>query len=317
MAYNDRQVEDKILEGVRVRLEQHKVKITAETIEVDGEERRVFALDCDDMNAMVRPMVRMDKTISSVECGLASITEAVEHTVERLITAMDVAAEYMMHMCDEVITEDNLKSGRVTFVLVGKGGNEEMLETVPHGDFLDLTYMFRLIAENGSYALITNQHVEKYGLDVEKLYERAMEGTREDMTVTNLESETMKMAVNLGDTEAVAQMENWSKEHPDKIPMFFVGNAGKEGLGAAAMMLPDVMDAACILCGCPDIYIIPSSLDEVLAIPILDTDDIKRDREFLKKTIRDINSSMVIEQGKVLSYSLYQYNYETKKFKVW
>ena len=317
MAYNDRQVEDKLLEGVRARLEQHKVKITAETIEVDGEERRVFALDCDDMNAMVRPMVGVDKTISSVECGLASITEAVEHTVERLIAAMDVAAEYMLHKCDEIITEDNLKSGRVTFVLVGKEGNAEMLETVPHGQFLDLVYMYRLIAENGSYALITNQHVEKYGLDAEKLYERAMEGTRENMTVANLESTTIKMAVSLGDDEAVAEMENWSKEHPDKIPMFFIGNADKGSGGAAAMMFPDIMDAACVLCGCPDIYILPSSLDEVLAIPILDTDDIERDREFLKKTIRDINTSMVIEQGKVLSYSLYQYNYETKKFKVW
>ena len=74
--------------------------------------------------------------------------------------------------------------------------------------------------------------------------------------------------------------------------------------GASVLLYPGLLKECAAKCG-KDLVILPSSVDEVLLMPLSDENKLNE----LTEMVRGINQS-VLEPGKVLSDHVYRYDYE-------
>ena len=81
--------------------------------------------------------------------------------------------------------------------------------------------------------------------------------------------------------------------------------------GASCMLYPDLIREISDSAG-SSLFIIPSSVHEVLILPVENTEE----GEEVKSMIREINDTQT-EPGEILSYSLYYYDREQGKIMIY
>ena len=186
----------------------------------------------------------------------------------------------------------------VTYQLVNKEKNRERLSDMPYRDFLDLAVIYRVIvAENGSKTAsfaVGNAICKKHGISGDEL---------ESAARRNTEGKGFRMwpiASIIAEAAGVRE-----EDCEGNIPMWVFSNNWKHN-GAAVMLYGGYFD---ILAGRieSDLYIIPSSIHEVIAVPVNGMD-----KDELRKIVRMINSSEVPED-EVLSENVYRYCRKEKR----
>lgn len=175
--------------------------------------------------------------------------------------------------------------------------NKEYLWDKPYKEVADLVivYAVRLSEDREGFAdaVITKKLLETYGITAEELHEIAM---------ANLAAkETMFFSIE----EAVlGRMENLDIEQINfedySAPLFILSNK-QNTLGAVEVINPVIMDRIYKKFG--KVYIIPSSIDEVIIAPQGAIDDVKE----LRDTLCRINSTDV-KPADVLSDNIYEYD---------
>lgn len=198
---------------------------------------------------------------------------------------------------------------QIFYRLVNAKRNEELLEGVPHILFKDLAIVFVVSVEVncngvGSF-LIHNSHAERWGTDAEALYEIARENTPrlQPYKLTNM----VGILQELGN---IKPDEEYSEEM-SKCPMYVLTNE-KNVYGAAAILYPGVLkNFASILR--QNIYILPSSINEVILLP----EDIgaRIYTDELLSMVRSVNDETVKTED-ILSYSVYYYDREKDSISV-
>ncbi len=180
----------------------------------------------------------------------------------------------------------------VTYQLVNKEKNRERLSDMHYRDFLDLAVVYRVIvAENGSETCsfaVKNVICKKYGISGDEL---------ESAARRNTEGKGFQMwpiASIIAEAAGVQE-----EDCEGNIPMWVFSNDRRHD-GAAVMLYEGYFDIlACRIES--DLYIIPSSIHEVIAVP-----DNGMDKDELRAIVRMINSSEVPED-EVLSENVYRY----------
>lgn len=192
---------------------------------------------------------------------------------------------------------------RICYRLIGRKENEEFLKDIPHIEFLDLAvcfyYALNLDEEElgeGSI-LIRNAHMEAWGVDTEELFRQAQANTPrlfpwEYIALENIMSEIARQ-----------EGEEYIPDAPLSVPMKVLSNR-RRMYGASCMLYPGVL-AGIAAEEKNDLYIIPSSLHELILLP----HDGEVSADELKKMIHDVNRTHVIPED-VLSDSLYYYDRE-------
>lgn len=203
---------------------------------------------------------------------------------------------------------------RVLFRLVNTEDNQEMLKEVPHIPYLDLSVVFYLYlsqSEEGIMsAVITNQHMEFWDVTAEDLYEAAKINTPEKMparfcSMLDILAETAGISKEALSSEWGEDM--FQIEEDDDIPQLYVlSNQG--GVNGAASILYPGMLKICAETLKKDLYILPSSVHEVLLVP----HEEKVDAEELAEMIQHINRESVPRED-WLSDHVYFYNCEDDK----
>lgn len=189
---------------------------------------------------------------------------------------------------------------RLFYKLVNKDRNTELVKNAPHREVMDLMLVYGVHIGNvggdsmGSVT-IKNDHLETWGVTEEDLYEIAKENTPRlfEMKVWTMGGILLELGHDIGDAD---------------VPMFVLSN--REKINGASILLyheklkelSDKLDS--------DLYILPSSIHEVIAIPTSVAEP-----DSLKFMIRSINDTEV-KPEEVLSYSLYKYERETNKVSV-
>ena len=193
---------------------------------------------------------------------------------------------------------------RIFFKVINKEKNEELLKEVPYREFLDLAIVYyylldeKLIKENLSTILITNKILEMWEINEEEIKSAAFINTPQ---LFPLKVESMERVLTrlLGrnifidiDTEALSC-----------TPLYVISN-DRLMYGAGAMLYKDALKNIAGRTG-EDMYIIPSSINELIVAPVsfLETDFIIS----LKDMINMVNKNEVAEQ-EVLSNNLYFYS---------
>lgn len=232
------------------------------------------------------------------ECGICVCTS--EYSSRYLDWCKKERRTKDMDILKKLLHYEDAKQN-IVCTLISTRKNIELLRDIPHVDFLDLSVVFEYIADrNADYTtsvLIRNSHLKLWDISVDELYAAAVENTQK---ICGYEIKTMKEVLQESINETV---ESDFSENPK---MYVITNKDKVK-GAACILYPHLLRDFAEAVG-SSLYIIPSSIHEVLILPT----DNKNDSDAIKGMIKDINNAIVSED-EILSYSLYFYNKENDK----
>lgn len=209
---------------------------------------------------------------------------------------------------------ESVKS-RIAFKLINTQKNKELLKDIPHMEFLDLSIVFQFLISDENIGaasiLIHNAHAKLWGVDERELYKRAMQNTPK-----LLQYELKNMRDVIGDilhSEVNQYHEDDYNEYMEElgrcIPMYVLSNKNRTD-GAACMLYPDLIGDFSKAMG-SDLYIIPSSIHELLLLPAGDDDE----SGYIRDIIREVNETQLLEE-EILSDSLYIYDSISKEIKI-
>ena len=217
----------------------------------------------------------------------------------------------------------------VVLQLVNTEQNQAMLENVPHREFEDLSIIYRWtvgFTDDGIIsAIVTNQMAGRVGLDEEKLYQLAKDNTNrllpaQVMPMSDMVVEIMVEEMNNSmHQEILEQFENESMESIEEhirenimeeigegpCPMYVISNKERY-FGAVQMLFHENLDMVSELLN-DDLYILPSSVHEVIAIPVMGCD-----AQELANMVVSVNSEEVRLEER-LSNQVYFYDCREKK----
>lgn len=203
------------------------------------------------------------------------------------------------------VPELNLEAVKhyIVYRLINTAQNSSLLANAPHRSFLDLSIVYYWIDDrNCDYKesmLITDMIAQQLGISEEGLFELAKENTGRIYPTVVRTTEDIIRSI-LGDSEdediPLGQVDNIFK------PMWVLSN--KDVLNGAVAMLDNTALSTLASTLDSDLYILPSSIHEVMAIPTFNQDD---KAEELAEMVHDINETYV-KPTERLSNQVYRYD---------
>lgn len=201
---------------------------------------------------------------------------------------------------------ENIKQ-HIVYKLVHYDRNQELLSQIPHIPFLDLAIVFYcLVAADSSGTatiLIRNEHLALWSTTQENIYQIAKENTP---FLLPYQFEPMSSIL----TELISSdfTDTETEEFPDisPFPIYVLTNQSRF-LGAACLLYDNLMKELSSRLNA-DLFIIPSSIHEVLIIPSTS----HMEYEEFNNMIQEVNSSQLIPE-EILSDHVYYYSRETEE----
>lgn len=231
----------------------------------------------------------------------------------------------------DIFKDYNKICNRIAFKLINTKANERLLEDIPSVPFMDLSIVFYCLLDNNKMgsatALIHNVHMDMWNVTVRELFRRAKENTPlllkyelrnmnemiKEMLICDLQ-ETIyekdgRYDMNCGMPEPEVVADGLMRDIIDDknaVAMYMLTNRQRTN-GAICMLYDNVLsDFAKELK--KDLYIIPSSVHEVILVPI----DDGITREELTKMVKEVNENE-LDEIDILSDHVYHYNHKSKK----
>ncbi len=221
---------------------------------------------------------------------------------------------------------------RVLYKLVSYDKNEELLKEIPHVRYLDLAIVFYCMLmhdEIGSATiLIYNKHMELWNASVEDICRAAKENTRrllgcqiegledimKEMLAGSLreglrqECEAAGIPYPKEDhiTEFAEYMLRRMTGTEDRLPMYVLSNKEKMN-GAGCLLYGDVLAELADELH-QDLFILPSSIHEVILVPT----EAQGDHERLTQIVQEVNATQV-EADEILADHVYYFSRNRRK----
>lgn len=192
----------------------------------------------------------------------------------------------------------------IAFKLVNRSTNKKFLGDIPYFEYLDLAIVFYFIINTNTIknatALIRDKHLEIWDITKEELLEWAACNTPK-LLKYNIASINDVIKEIISDESEDINTESENLEHMGQLDtnMFVLTNQIKTN-GAACILYEDLIKRIAMSVG-KDIYIIPSSVHEVIIVP---DEDINKDE--LNVMVRQVNSEEV-EGYEILADHVYKY----------
>uniref|UniRef100_UPI0040576240 DUF5688 family protein n=1 Tax=Acetatifactor sp. TaxID=1872090 RepID=UPI0040576240 len=205
---------------------------------------------------------------------------------------------------------------RVCYRLISAERNKELLAGVPHVEYLDLAICFFYayqgeVLGNGSI-LIHNSHMEMWKTNTDTLYEWAQKNTPE---LFPEEWNSMENVIrDLMEEQHGREMEEFLSEEEqneffEQLPLQILSNECRVH-GAACILYPGLLEQQALIEG-RNLYIIPSSIHELIVLP----DSGRENAERLQEMIVEVNATQV-DPEEILSNNLYYFNRLTGQLKI-
>ena len=189
----------------------------------------------------------------------------------------------------------------IVFKLVNYEKNRERLKDMPYIRYLDLAIVFYYIFPEDKNELasvqITNSHIARWGTTIDEINEIAMRNTPSILQaeIKNI-FDIMRSRMNMADLDEC-------REDAENFPMYVITNS-KGVNGAACLLYPGLLTNFSARFDC-DMYIVPSSVHEIIMIPAEKISDCEKYDEM----IRFVNETQLAET-EVLSDHVYFYTRE-------
>mgnify|MGYP003369178330 FL=1 len=230
------------------------------------------------------------------------LQEAIQSGADRMVKAFE--------KCPEVPTIGFAEAkDNIVFQLVNTEQNREMLAEVPHREFQDLSIIYRLVvkvdAEGIQSTVVKNGLAEQLGLNEEQLFKLAAENTRRIFPpcIKSMNEVLLEMFEKDGMPREIAEM--MLGEMPADRMMYVISN--DRGInGAISMLYEDKLHSLAMELE-NDLYILPSSVHEVIAVSV----DMGEPYE-LAQMVSEINMDQVALEER-LSNQVYHYDKDLRK----
>lgn len=253
----------------------------------------------------VAPTIYLDTFLEAYEAG-ATFKSILQRLVE-------ICREDMLK---ETVDMEFFRSfeqvrDRICYRLIGRKGNEELLEDIPYIEFLDLAicfyYAYHGDALGDGTILIHNSHLELWETCTAELFGLAKRNTQKlfPWVCSSLTEVLGEMTGQEIGPEDAAEQEEFLRE----MPLQVLSNV-KRTHGAICMLYPGVLEALAHKEG-RNFYILPSSVHEVILL----ADTGAGSAGELRKMVAEVNSTQVAPE-EVLSDSLYYYDSTDKRVKI-
>lgn len=192
----------------------------------------------------------------------------------------------------------------IVFKLINYEKNKELLQNVPHFRFLDLAIVFNCLISfgSGNYGtiLIYHNHLNFWQITPDELYAFALENT------PRLFGYDLQNMAHILENILSDEFSSDFDDLDNLIPMHVLSCKLKFN-GAVCLLYPNLLaDIAAKFDS--DLYIIPSSIHEVLIIPSTTTTSHAQ----LSGMVREVNATQVLKE-EVLSDHVYFYSKTTGK----
>lgn len=197
---------------------------------------------------------------------------------------------------------DKIKS-RIIFKLINYERNKELLQTVPHYRFLDLAIVFSCLIESApagtATILIHEHHLSFWNITRDDLYALALLNTPKllQYDLRNMTDVLKELFCDEGTLP-------FNEDSSELCPMYVLSNQQKL-YGAVCILYQNLLCDFANRLEC-DLYILPSSVHEVLIIPAYDHASYQE----LTDMVQDVNASQ-LSREEVLSDHVYYYSRET------
>ncbi|MDO5382035.1 MAG: DUF5688 family protein [Eubacteriales bacterium] len=196
---------------------------------------------------------------------------------------------------------------KIAFKLINYEYNLKLLEKIPHKRIMNLAMVFYCLVEKGecgnATALIYNNNMKSWNIGIEELYEAAMENTPKILQ-SNLSS--MYSILDSFIQQGMLDAPDITEAECGTRNMYILTNECKLN-GAACILYPGVLEEFADSIR-SDLYIIPSSIHEVILIP----KDGAMDKNSLTNMVREVNAEGV-PRDEVLSDVVYEYSRKTQQ----
>ena len=208
-------------------------------------------------------------------------------TLEAAAMHLSEGLEYTQGLTGISFSEPETK---LVLSLINTEQNREILQDVPNRPFQDLSIVCRYVtgmdSNRVSSILVTDRVLENMKLSREQLFQMAEENTKKMMPpqVADMAGILKRMLIKEGMPEKDADI--MFGEMPAGIPMYVVTNSCQIN-GAVSMVFEDILHGLAEETG-TDLYILPSSVHEVIAVPA----DIGSP-ETLAEMVEEVNLSQV------------------------
>ncbi|MFR4029016.1 MAG: DUF5688 family protein [Coprococcus sp.] len=230
------------------------------------------------------------------------LQEAIQSGADRMVEAFKKCPEVPAIGFAEA--KDN-----IVFQLVNTEQNREMLAEVPHREFQDLSIIYRWVvkvdAEGIQSTVVKNGLAEQFGVNEEQLFKLAAENTRRIFPpcIKSMNEVLLEMFEKDGMPREIAEM--MLGEMPADRMMYVISN--DRGInGAISMLYEDKLHSLAMELE-NDLYILPSSVHEVIAVSV----DMGEPYE-LAQMVSEINMDQV-ELEERLSNQVYHYDKDLRK----
>lgn len=216
-----------------------------------------------------------------------------DETVERIIETYE-RNKATEHIDISFFTDIEKVRSKIKMRLINYEKNKGLLKNVPHIRFLNLAIVFSAIVQvdkkGAASILIHNHHLELWGLDVDELYNIAMDNTKNDYEITAMAD----VVRDIMDEEFVAE-----RMEEELFPMYILSNHVRL-YGATGMIHTEILKKFMEEKQAQKLVIIPSSIQEVLLIPCEENAEMRDFNEMVK----EVNATQLMPE-EILSDNVY------------
>lgn len=205
----------------------------------------------------------------------------------------------------------NRIKSRIAYKLINYERNQKLLSMVPHRKILDLAIVYYCVIDSEQLgcatALIYNNHMKLWDTSEEELFRLADENTPNLFrpVLRNMEEILQEMLLNekMAEEDTNEILDDMQSRNTE-VPMYVLTNESKLN-GAVCLFYTNVLKEFCNNMN-RDIYILPSSIHEVILIPSIRHNEVNR----LESMVREVNETQV-ENEEILSDNVYIYDRST------
>ena len=220
-------------------------------------------------------------------------------------SAVMVSYEENHELTDKLFNPEEIPD-RLELTLINRELNKDLLRTLPHKDFLDLSIIMRWEVTCGgkrSVVKISNEVLKCWDIDQESLFHEALSNTMKKFPGR---VETLDHVVE----EITGISINGTGNMPMHSPFYYMGTDNLSN-GSISVVYPGMLRKMYEALG-EAYYLIPSSINEFLALPMSFEPFPERIREIILSVNED-----VLPRMEVLSNSLYIYRPELDRLEIY
>lgn len=254
-------------------------------------------------NERVAPNFYLDHQFIEWMRGLCTL----EEVSEKLCQAYKEEIKRNSHLISAIqFTWEEFRRN-VFMRLVNREKNQELLETIPHQEFLDLALMYYysvpISGDVMGTLIITKEHLKLLEITEEELHQAAKSNCErfQPIRVRCMEDILYDLSRKIG-------VEVYGAKECQ--PFLFVMTNTKGMFGATALVFTDELEHFAKRIK-SSYYILPSSVHEVILMPACK----EFCKEYFTNMVREINATHV-DATEVLSDNIYFYNFETKEISI-